>query len=443
MRPGPATPAPPARCHGMCLLPSLAISALAALALSTPASAATVSPTGVRFPQVAVNSHGRTVVAWERLSRSAIGVEARIGDGPQRLGHTVRLAQKGYSPRVAVGSDGTVAVQWTQPGPGRDVRILVAIARPGHALGAPQAVEQRKGLVAPGGVAVQPNGRVVALWQRSSRSIAVALARPGHRFGTSRTLAAIGPVSGGGAMTVDPRDGTVVVPYGTPLGVAPSVNQQAAVLTLAPTAAVFSAPIVLSATGPGSGPFNEAHPVAVSRPGGAAVAYTFFGDPGSLSIARRGADGSWASRERIAVVPSGDGVFAEGLQATIAADGSAVAAWSAVHEVPSGLGGTLDSRTVASIAGRAAAFGAPLSLTPAGAKFGFPSIAAAGDEVFVASAEEHGRVLLSTRAAGAPSFGAPVRITGDGDGDALLAAGGTHVLLTYQQADRLHLKVVR
>lgn len=426
----------------MRLLPLLTITALAALAATTPASGATVSPTHVRFPQVAVNAHGRTVVAWERMSHRAFGVEARIGDGPRQLGRTVRLAAKGYAPRVAVGSDGTVAVQWTQPGPGRDVRILVAIARPGHGLGAPQTVEWRKGLVAPVGVAVQPNGRVVALWQRSSRRIAVALASAGHRFGTGRTLTATGPLSGG-AMTIDPRDGTVVVPYGTPLGVAPPVNQQAAVVTLSPTAAAFSAPIVLSATGPGSGAFNEARPVAVSGPGGAAVAYKLFGDPGSLSIARRGADGTWTSREQIATVPAVEDVFAEGLQATIAADGSAVAAWSAVREASNGLGGNLGSQTVASIAGRAAGFGAPSSLTPAGATFGFPSIAAAGEEVFVASAEAPGRVLLSTRAAGATSFGAPRRITSRGDGDALLAAGGRHVVLAYQSHDRLRLKVVR
>jgi hypothetical protein len=430
------------RFTSMRLLPSLAISAFAAVAVSSPASAATVSPTHVRFPVVAVNAQGRTVVAWERLSHGRFTVEARIGSAATRLGRTITLAAKGYRPRVAVGSDGTVAVQWTQSGPGRDVRILVAIARRGHALGTPQVVEQRKGLVAPAGVAVQPNGRVVALWQSSSRRIAVALARPGHRFGTGRTLAATGPLTGG-AMTIDPRDGTVVVPYGTPLGVGPSVNQQAAVVTLAPAAAAFSAPIVLSATGPGSGPFDEARPVAVSGPGGAAVAYNVSANPSSLSIARRGADGSWGSRELIETVPAIEDVFAEGLQATIAADGSAAAAWSVVQEVPSGLGGNLASQTVASIAGRAVGFGAPFALTPAGARFGFPSIAAAGDEVFVASAEEHGRVLLSTRAAGATSFGAPVRITSQGDGDALLAAGGSHVLLAYQQADRLHLKVIR
>ena len=150
-----------------------------------------------------------------------------------------------------------------------------------------------------------------------------------------------------------------------------------------------------------------------------------------------------AHHELIETVPAIEDVFAEGLQATIAADGSAVAAWSVVQEASNGLGANLGSQTVASIAGRPAGFGAPVSLTPAGAKFGFPSIAAAGHEVFVASAEERGRVLLSTRAAGATSFGAPVRITGDGEGDALLAAGGTHVLLAYQQADRLLLKVIR
>jgi precorrin-3B methylase len=64
------------------------------------------------------------------------------------------------------------------------------------------------------------------------------------------------------------------------------------------------------------------------------------------------------------------------------------------------------------------------------------------DEAFVASATPRDPVLLAMRAAGAASFAPPVALTSSGDGDVLLAAGGSHVLAAYQQADRLRLRVV-
>jgi hypothetical protein len=42
----------------------------------------------------------------------------------------------------------------------------VAVARPGHGFGAAQVLDQRTSNMAPVGVAVQPGGRVVAIWQR-------------------------------------------------------------------------------------------------------------------------------------------------------------------------------------------------------------------------------------------------------------------------------------
>jgi hypothetical protein len=428
------------RSRGMRALLVLPVAALAA-AVAAPAPAATVSPAKVRFPQVAVNAQGRTVVAWERLVKGRFAVEARIGGAPLQLGRTTTLATRGFKPQVAVGADGTVAIQWMQSGPGRDIRIRVAVARPGRGLGAPQTIERRKGLVTPLGIAVQPNGRVVALWQRGSR-LAVALARAGHGFGRATNLAVTAPVTGASIAT-DPRDGAVVIPYGTPVSAAPPANQQAAVRTLAPSAAAFAAPIVLSATGPGTGAFNEARPVALSGPGGAAVAYSLSGDSRSLSLARRAADGSWPTRERIAALPAVENLFFSGLGATLLADGSAVAAWSVAQESGGGLGNVLASQTVASIAGASGAFGAPQALTPAGTRFGLPAVSGAGNEAFVASAESRGRVLICTRAAGATAFGAPVRLTAAGDGDVLLAAGGSHVLAAYQQGDRLRLRVVR
>lgn len=96
----------------------------------------------------------------------------------------------------------------------------------------------------------------------------------------------------------------------------------------------------------------------------------------------------------------------------------------------------LSSRTATSISLPAAPLGAPQTITPAGASFGPPAMASAGDESFVASAETHGRVLLATRAAGSAAFAAPRTLTTGGDGDVLLAAAGAYVVAAYQHGAR-------
>jgi hypothetical protein len=91
-----------------------------------------------------------------------------------------------------------------------------------------------------------------------------------------------------------------------------------------------------------------------------------------------------------------------------------------------------------------AGFGHPRAITPAGQNFGYPQVAAARDEGFVAAAERNGgRVPLSTRAPGAASLGPPTTLSQEGDGDVLIAVAGRHVLVAYQRNDRLELKIVR
>jgi hypothetical protein len=415
-----------------------AVAALAAAAV--PAPAAVVSPTKVLSPQVAVNLDGATVVAWERLLRGDIAIEARAGDGPLELGRTRRLARRGHAPRVAVGADGTKAVMWFEED-ARGVRtVRVAVARPGHGFGRGQLVYRRRATVTTVGVAVQPSGRVVAIWQRAIGRLAFAVARRNHAFGRGRNLGAI-RAPADGTIPVDPRDGSVVLAYGTQVISSPPTNQQAAVRTLSLRGSSFSAPTVLS-QGPGTTPFGETYPAMVSGPAGTGVAYTQVGDPYSLNLVRRNADGSWAPVERISQAYDGAFDFPVGLQATLPADGSAVAAWSIETSAENGRG-TIASRTAASIALPSAAFGPKLALTAAGGRFTRPAIAAAGSEAFVATAQAHGPVLLATRAAGAGAFAPAVALTGDGDGDVLLAAAGGHVLAAYQQGDRVHLEVVR
>jgi hypothetical protein len=422
------------------ILSASVLAALAAVAAPASAPAATVSPTKVRAPQVAVNADGATVVAWERLLRRGIAIEARAGDAPLELGRSRRLSFTGHNPRVAVGTDGTKAVMWSEDGV-RGVRLIrVAVARPGHGFGRGQLVDRRRANTSVVGVAVQPSGRVVAIWRRSSGRLAVALARRNHGFGRARNLAAISQPAAG-TIPVDPRDGSVIVAYATPATSSPPVNPQAAVRTLTLSGGTFSAPTVVS-QGPGTSGFDQAFPSLVSGPGGVGVAYTQSGDPSSLHLVRRNASGTWAASERIGLATYGVDTFASGLQATLPADGSAVAAWSIQAEGP-GLGGALASQTVASIARPSSSFGPHQALTLGGALFGPAAVASAGAESFVATAQAHGPVLVATRSAGANSFAAPLALTDRGDGDVLLAAAGAHVVVAYQRGDRLLLEVVR
>jgi hypothetical protein len=154
-------------------------------------------------------------------------------------------------------------------------------------------------------------------------------------------------------------------------------------------------------------------------------------------------DGSWADVGRIAAAP-GPSPDLLGINAAVLADGAVLAAWSRVTEPSSSNRQGVSSQAFASLGTPGAGFGHRLAITPASKHFGYPQVAAAGDEGFVAVAESNGgRVLLSTRAPGAASLGAPATVSRAGDGDVLLAAGGRHVLVAYQKKDRLRLEVVR
>jgi hypothetical protein len=418
---------------------ALPLAAAAALATAAPAPAATISRAGVRFARLAVNADGATVVAWERASRGAFGIEAREGARPGALARTQRLSPKGYQPLVAVGDDGTKAVMWIEPGARGTNTVRAAIARPGHRFGTPRTVRRQVANLSPIAVAVQPTGRVVAIWSRG-RTAAAALARRGHAFGRPQSLGA----TSGTDVVSDPRDGSVIVQQGPSL-ILPGATQPGDVRTLSPAASSFSAPLPGPSTGAALASLSGLGPVLVAGPGGvAAVATAMTNDATAIVFTRRAADGTWAPPALVATIPFVEATFVEGVTAALPADGSAVVAWSLVTEVPSGLGGNLGSQTFASVAGPSAAFGATQPLT-AGAphRFGFPSVAAAGDEAFVASAEPHGSVVVSSRTAGATTLAPPATLTSSGDGDVVLAAGGRNVVAVYQRQDRLRLKIVR
>jgi hypothetical protein len=405
----------------------LAASVAGAVVASAPAAAATISPQGIRGPQLAVGPTGVTVAAWERLRRHPfrIQVEARIGRSPDRLGPVQRLSSKGGRPVLAVGTDGTVAIGWSgSDSKGRRAGSAhVAVARPGRQLGRSQAI-RGMGVSA---LAVQPNGRVVAVGLAKNRpaypgALRVAMTTHGQRFGKPRTVEGATPTSEGW-LAVDPRDGAVVLAHRTQAPAIDGERSQAAVRSLAQRATEFSPPVVLSRAG--------SYPVAVSGRGGAGVVY------GDIAL------GPWPSDAPNACPSSGR------RSAALPADGSAVAVWVVHVENPCG-GPFEDQRyreefhAFASIALRPAAFGPRMTVTRGSANVDELAVAAAGDEAFVAAAEHKGgRVTLATRASGAASLGRPRMLTRDGDGDVMLAAGGPHVVVAYQRNDRLRLKIVR
>ena len=408
---------------------------LASLAFAAAAPAAIISPTGIRFPELAVNVKGATIVAWERRTKSAFTFEVRTGDSPSTLGRTIRFAARAYRPKVAIGADGTRAVMWFEDEGARGGVVRIAVARPGHGFGRPRVLERRRGRIGTVGVAVQPTGRVVAIWGRGSSRIAYSLAPRGGAFGAARELTFKSP-SSGESIAVDPRDGAVVITYGAPPSIADLANQQAAARTLTTTATAFSEPAALS----DPAGLAQASPVAVSGAGEVGVAYSRFADVAELWLVRRTATGAWTAPQRIGSPSYGAGRSVVSPIATLPTDGSALASWSVVYD-PAG-SGALSSQTVATIAQPGAPFGAPQALTPEDGKYGARAIASAGAEAFLATAEPHGPLLLSTRPAGGGALQTRT-VTPNGDGDAVLAAGGSHVLLAFQQRDRLRLHVIR
>jgi len=417
---------------------------LALLVIAAPADGRVlVSPVGVRGPALAVNGSGATAVAWERRTRGSFAVEARVGRGTLGLGRTQRLSAKGFTPAVAVGADGTAAVQWLEFGSRGTSRVRVAVARRGRPFGAAQTIETRRANVAVAGVAVQPGGRVVAVFRRSGGSLAFAVARRGRGFGTARELTAAGPL-GGASVAVDPRDGAVVVAYGTPLrtptGAADrAFNVQAAVRTLRPGDAAFSPPVIVSGQDPAQEePNAEAYPRAIAGPGGAGVVFAVSGqDPRRVRVALRAADGSWTPA-RTAGSTVAEGQFPASATAALPRGGAVVAAWLDRRYVVDRLVSSVPTATFARGGG---AFAEPAAFD--GGRAGGRAVAAsaAGGRSFVAWVAGRS-VRLTSLGADDPAF-RPARTIGAGaDGDVLLAGAGERAVAAWQEGDRLALATI-
>jgi hypothetical protein len=387
----------------------LAVLAVAAVVLPVPAAARAalaVSPTRVSSPAVAVGAGGDTVVAWARVLRKRVVIEARAGREPDSLGPVQRFTA-GSGPRVAVGADGSAAMIWVE----RGGTLRAALARPGRRFGAARAIGTAHHTA---GVAIQPSGRVVVAWSDKANRLRVATASRTGSFGAPHTLGRVGFEAP--TIALDPRDGTVVLAYPTN-----DKSSRAAVTTLAADASTFTAPVQFTTS-------DVSAATAIAGPGGEAVAIT----AGGLQLARRGADGQWAPPEPLASSPDNAGTqfpaFLSSPTAALLADGSAIGVWWL--QVPA------TDASAELLTGEVYAAGQ--LLTPADGIATPPSVVAIGDEAFIASAVDDGPVDLFTLPAGATTTLSP-----KSEGDVHLAASGTHVLAAFLHNDRLNLTVIR
>jgi hypothetical protein len=152
-------------------LPALAV-LVAAAALATPAAATfgppvPVSPLGSLAAQPAVDADGDAVFVWRRSDGADVRIQARTRSASGVLGPVLTLSARGqdaFEPQVAVDSDGDALIAW-QRSDGTNHRIQ---ARPLSATG---ALGLTQNLSPPGEHALHPrlavdaDGDAVAVWQ--------------------------------------------------------------------------------------------------------------------------------------------------------------------------------------------------------------------------------------------------------------------------------------
>jgi hypothetical protein len=152
-------------------------------------------------PQLALDSRGNATVLWTSWTSDTAAVSVaqlgRVFSRPQQIGTTIARTA---GPRLAVAANGRAAIIFIGPSPGSDIDGPVSVTtrfRAGQPFRTPVELSQRSALDP--AVAINPSGRVLALWTQSDGSptgqqlsLAHALGAPSGRFAQAETLAAIG-----------------------------------------------------------------------------------------------------------------------------------------------------------------------------------------------------------------------------------------------------------
>ncbi|QEC49529.1 hypothetical protein FSW04_19445 [Baekduia soli] len=390
----------------------LAASALlvAAAVAAAPAEAGVstpkvVSPRGLVVQESAVGAGGgRVAVLMGGLAATVRGsagsVQARIGPA-SRLGHPQRLGTGGTGLRVAVGADGTAVAAWITHARGGPAVLQVAVARAGHGFGRAQAIS-RAGSLALGGVGVTPSGRAAVTWRRgvSGTPVLLAVAAPGGAFGAPQPLGTSRQYAP--ALAVGP-DGTIVVAW---LDTPPAPQPPPAPAPATRTARVLAVTLVPGASTAtpaaelGTLAFWFSGPEAAAGPGGTAVTWRQTGTGKLLSSPS--APGAFGTPVALPPAPyaadQGDH-----LALALPGDGTQVALWREVRTRSAEDPTPTFAVVRASVRPAGGTFAAPVRLSAAGRLAGPPQAIALTGRTVAAWAESGGaaaRVRLAVLASG-------------------------------------------
>jgi hypothetical protein len=269
-------------------------------------------------PQVAIDSSGDAVAAWQRFDGIVQIVQSRSRAASGAWGATDELSEPGQdaeAPQVAVDPAGNAVAVWSR----RDGSNLIvqAASKPagGAWLGAIDLSEEGENAEAPQ-VAVDPTGGAVVVWSREEGAdkIVQSSAKPaGGAWLAPDDLSAAGLDAEAAQVAVDPAGNAVAVWISSPGP--PTVIVQGAVR---PAGGAWLGPDDLSAGGLSSA---EAPQVAVDPAGNAAAVWArSAGSPTVVEASTKPAGGGWlppvplselgnsAVEAQISLDPAGDGV---------------------------------------------------------------------------------------------------------------------------------------
>lgn len=300
------------------LLTSLLGLALPATA-ATPrwSSAVTVTPLlnpdptrGFQQNSVAVNASGLAVATWDQFSYTA-GVPSSIGAAVQattgRWGAPFTIsnaAEESYTPRAAVGDDGTAMVVWLScNAPTAVCKVEVATLLPGSGNWTTPAVLTSfsyTGVFEPNNpldIKIDGRGNATAIWWgwNGAHDVVQAATRPaGGMWSSPVTLNAAGTDAFDPTLAMNAA-GTVVAAW----AVSPYAGSYTTELIQAatmPAGGTWSAPVNLSATLPFGVGYYQNPRVAIDGNGLAAAVWIYLGSPANQLFGTRQLSGtSWST----------------------------------------------------------------------------------------------------------------------------------------------------
>ena len=256
---------------------------------------------GSQLNDVAVNANGLAIAAWDQFTYAAGGpytIGAAVQSGGRWGAPFTISGSTGFSmsPRVAVGSDGTMAVSWTWEDTAFALKRVQVAVKPA---GASSWTTTTLAEWVPGGVAltelvpvaIDAAGNVTAVWSQwdGTRHLLKASTLPRYAAWTAPVT-----VSGASADAISPSlsvnargDAAVVYCLSPYTGYASGTNAQIAQRSGADGA--WSLPVVLSETMSSSVGYISSPQVRVDAGGLATVIYIGFG----IEATRQSASGAW------------------------------------------------------------------------------------------------------------------------------------------------------